>query len=471
MIHEECGVFGVYCRDDLPLAQEIYTALFALQHRGQLSCGITINLGGGEFVSEKGMGLVPDVFNRTRLEALMRRGHGIAGIGHVRYSPARTAEPENTQPLVMRYARGAVAVANNGGLTNADELRRALTTQGSVFQTGTDAELIGSLTARARLHTDNIEDALVDAMHSLRGAYSAILLSPEKLIAVRDPQGFRPLCIGRLGKAWLVASESCAIRSIGGTFVRDVEPGEVVVLGQLGLTNNRTHCDQKHAHCLFEYTYFARADSALDGVGVHNLRVDAGARLARECPVEADCVVGVPDNGIDAAIGYARESGIRYETGFIKNRYVGRAFFQGTQAERKIAVAIKHNPIRAAVAGKRVVLVDDSIVRGMTAERIVGLLRSAGALEVHYRVTTPPFHHVCPYGTDISDPATLLSNKVPADGIAAHLGADSVGFLSLDGLLDCIGDRAQCTACYTGAYPVEPPTIIAQDIYARPVGV
>ncbi|MDR3345364.1 MAG: amidophosphoribosyltransferase, partial [Oscillospiraceae bacterium] len=370
-IHEECGVFGIYSRENLPAAQEIYTALFALQHRGQLSCGIAVNLGGGDIISEKGMGLVPDVFCKERLDALLRRGNGIAGIGHVRYSPAHSAEPENTQPLVMRYAKGAIAIANNGGLTNAVELRRGLEAQGSVFQTGTDAELIGSLTARARLGTENIEDALVQAMSRLRGAYSCVLLSPEKLIAARDPHGFRPLCIGKLGEAWLVASESCAITGIGGTFLRDVEPGEVVVMGKLGLTANRTHCGTQRALCLFEYAYFARPDSFMDGAGVHTLRAAAGARLAEEYPVDADAVLGVPDSGIDAAIGYAQASGIPYETGFIKNRYVGRAFFQGTKQEREIAVAIKLNPIRAAVHGKRVVLVDDSIVRGVTAGRIV----------------------------------------------------------------------------------------------------
>ncbi|MDR1805169.1 MAG: amidophosphoribosyltransferase [Clostridium sp.] len=475
-LHEECGVFGICSPEDLLLAQEVYNALFALQHRGQLSCGIAVNPGEGAFVCEKGMGLVPDVFNRERLKRLedacaeTRGDRGLSfAVGHVRYSPAHSAEPENTQPLVMRYAKGAIAIANNGGLTNAAELRRELSAQGSVFQTGTDAELIGSLTCRTRLTTTSIEAALVQAMGRLRGAYSLVMLSPQKLIAARDPYGFRPLCIGKLGEAWLVASESCAITSIGGTFLRDVEPGEVVTFGKLGMTSNKTHCGGKTAHCLFEYAYFARPDSYLDGMGMHNLRLSLGARLAEEYPVPADCVVGVPDSGIDAAIGYSRASGDPYITGFIKNRYVGRAFFQGTQQERQIAVAIKLNPIRAAVEGKRVVLVDDAIVRGVTVGRIVSLLRKAGASEVHYRVTCPPFRHVCHYGTDISDPALLFANKVPPEQAAEYLGADSMGYLSLEGFKSCLGSAGVCSACFTGEYPVDPPKEAQHDIYARPL--
>jgi len=471
-MHEECGVFGVYNTEEMNVADEIYAALFALQHRGQLSCGIAVNCGEGNVRCKRGNGLVSEVLTQDKIDELAEGGRAISGIGHVRYAPHEMAHRENAQPLVMHYARGTLTVANNGCLVNAVPLRRELEEQGAVFQTGSDAELIGYLTARERLKTDTIEQALVNVMSRLSGAYSLVMLSPQKLIAARDPQGFRPLCIGKLGESYVVASESCAITSIGGTIVRDVAPGEVVIIGSLGLQSLQTHCQKKSALCVFEYVYFARPDSIVDGVCVHTARKRAGACLAKEHPVDADVVMGVPDSGIDAAIGCAMATGIPYKTGFIKNRYIGRTFIQQTQSQRVREVGIKLNPVRSVVEGKRVILIDDSIVRGTTCAQIVAKLREAGAKEIHMRISSPPFLHPCYFGTDIKSRDDLIACRLSQEEIRAHIGADSLGFLSLSGLHSIAAESGAsfCDACFTGQYPIEIPQESCADKYETKLG-
>ncbi|MEI6580543.1 MAG: amidophosphoribosyltransferase, partial [Eubacteriales bacterium] len=362
----------------------------------------------------------------------------------------------NAQPLVMRYARGVISIANNGCLINSSELRRKLEVQGSIFQTGSDAELIGYLIARQRLKTECVEEAISNVMNEIKGAYSFVLLSPKKLVAVRDPLGFRPLCIGKLNGSYVVASESCAIKSIGGEFVRDVDPGEIIVINHDGLHSLRNHCGKKGALCIFEHVYFARPDSIIDGAGVYKSRLRAGVQLALEFPVQADVVVGVPDSGLDAAIGYSKESGIPYEIGFIKNRYIGRTFIQNSQSQREKSVSIKLNPISSAVKGKRVVLVDDSIVRGTTSANIVDLLRRAGAAEVHMRISSPPFLNPCYFGTDISSREYLIACNKSLKEICEQIGADSLAYLSYEGLSQIAKESKVgfCYGCFTGEYPL-----------------
>ena len=463
--HEECGVFGIFNMNDRNIAQDIYLALFALQHRGQLSCGITVDYGEGVVETVKNSGLVPEVFNADTLDKFKKNGIGVSGIGHVRYSSKEFAERANNQPLVMRYARGIAAIANNGGLSNGKTLRQSLEADGAIFQTGSDAELIGYLAAGHRLKEKNMESAIEKTMDEIIGAYSFVMISPNKLIAVRDPQGFRPLCLGKIEDSYVVASESCAIVGIGGTFIRDIEPGEILVITKDGLHSNKRHCGQKTSLCIFEHVYFARPDSVIDGAGVHIARKRAGAMLAKENPVDADVVIGVPDSGIDAAIGYADESGIPFETGFIKNRYVGRTFIQQTQVQREKAVHIKLNPISSAVKGKRVVLIDDSIVRGTTSAHIVELLRAAGAVEVHMRISSPPFLNPCYFGTDISSREYLIACNLSEDEICQRIGVDSLGYLSMDALYSIAKESkcGFCDACFTGKYPVECPDLDKDD--------
>lgn len=455
--HEECGVFGIFNMNGRNIAQDIYLALFALQHRGQLSCGITVNYGEGVVETVKNYGLVPEVFNADTLSKFKKYGVGVSGIGHVRYSSKEFAERANSQPLVLRYAKGTAAIANNGGLVNGKTLRQHLEAEGAIFQTGSDAELIGYLAAGHRLREDNMESAIEKTMDELSGAYSFVMLSPNKLIAARDPHGFRPLCLGKIEDSYIVASESCAIVGIGGTFIRDIEPGEILVVTKDGLKSLKSHCGRETSLCIFEHVYFARPDSVLDGAGVHVSRMRAGAMLARENPVEADVVIGVPDSGIDAAIGYADESGIPFETGFIKNRYIGRTFIQQTQSQREKAVGIKLNPISSAVRGKRVVLIDDSIVRGTTSAHIVEMLRDAGAVEVHMRISSPPFLNPCYFGTDISSREYLIACNLSKDEICQRIGADSLAYLSLDALHSIAKESkcGFCDACFTGNYPVK----------------
>lgn len=460
-LHEECGVFGIYDNDGFDPAFETYLALYSLQHRGQESCGIAVNDGGVIFV-HKDLGLVPEVFGDVMLNHM---GGGKMAVGHVRYSTTGSNNRENAQPLVMKYIKGSIALAHNGNLVNAYELRRELELNGAIFQTTNDSEVIAYIIARARLRAPSIEMAVVEAMNALKGAYSVVMMSPRKLIAARDPNGFRPLCIGKMKNSYVFASESCALDSIGAEFVRDVEPGEVVVADKDGIRSLKQHCGGKSSLCVFEYIYFARPDSVMDGESVHLARQRAGEFLARSHPAAADLVVGVPDSGIDAALGYARESGIPYGMGFIKNKYVGRTFIQPTQGKRDTAVRIKLNALSSAVKGKRVVMVDDSIVRGTTSARIVSLLREAGATEVHVRVSSPPFTNPCFFGTDIDSRKNLIACRMSIDEICRTLGADSLGYLGTDEL-DKIAPHSKCgfcKGCFTGSYPVEVPDEIPKN--------
>lgn len=455
-IHEECGVFGIYSEKTDDVAVSAYYALYALQHRGQESCGIAVN-DDGVIICHKNAGLVNEVFNQTALNAL---GEGQMAVGHVRYGTTGAGGIANAQPMVVNHIKGSMALAHNGNLTNAAELRSALEMNGSIFHSTSDTEVISYIITKERIAAPSIEAAVFSAMYRLKGAYSLIIMSPSKLIAARDPQGFRPLCIGKKDGQILFASETCALHALGAEYIRDVRPGEIVVVDKHGLRSIAGHCtDGKKALCVFEYIYFARPDSEIEGCSVHLARKKAGAFLAKEHPVEADVVVGVPDSGIDAAIGYAEESGIPYGLGFIKNKYIGRSFIQPTQAQRESDVRIKLNVVPSTVKGKRVVMIDDSIVRGTTSARIVKQLRDAGAREVHVRVSAPPFRHPCYFGVDIDSPDNLIANHHSLEEICKIIGADSLGYLSVDNVIH-LADGCPldfCTACFNGEYPVEPP--------------
>lgn len=465
-LHEECGVFGVYKADEsIDPAHMTYIALYALQHRGQESCGIAVN-DSGIIIGHKDLGLIPEVFNDVMLKHI---SGGNMAIGHVRYSTTGSNSRDNAQPLIMKYAKGSIALAHNGNLINAYELRRELELTGAIFQTTNDSEVIAYIIARNRLKTPSIEDAVAQSMKQLKGAYSVVLMSPRKLIAMRDPNGFRPLCMGKIGNSIVFASESCAFDSIGAEFVRDVEPGEVIVVSNGKIKSIRDNCGAKSGLCIFEYIYFARPDSVIDGQSVHIARQRAGRMLAKQHPVEADLVVGVPDSGIDAAIGYSYESGISYGLGFIKNKYVGRTFIQPTQGQRSSSVRIKLNALSCAVKGKRVIMVDDSIVRGTTCAHIVSLLRHAGATEVHVRISSPPFLNPCFFGTDIDSRKNLIACRMPIDEICKTIGADSLGYLDVDTLEQMAPDscRTFCKGCFSGKYPIDVPDEIPKNRFEK----
>ncbi len=462
-IHEECGVFGIYSPQIANVASDIYYGLYALQHRGQESCGIVVN-DHGVFAQHKDIGLVNEVFSKDILERL---GQGNIAIGHVRYGTTGTKTIANAQPLVVRHIKGPMAVAHNGNLTNALELREEYELRGGIFHTTSDTEVIQYAITDARLTSRSIEQAVEKAMYRLEGAYSIVVMSPTKLIAARDKTGFRPLCLGRKSDGtYVVASETCALDTINAKFVRDIKPGEIVTINQDGITTIDTHCsDKKGKICVFEYVYFARPDSIIEGFSVHEARKTAGAFLAKEHAVDADVVLGVPDSGLDAAMGYAQESGIPYGVGFIKNRYIGRTFIQPTQGERENAVRIKLNAVSSVVKGKRVVMIDDSIVRGTTSGRIVNLLREAGATEVHVRISSPPFISPCHFGTDIDNKENLIACKMTIPEICEHIGADSLGFLSLEGVQNMAkgANIGFCDGCFTGKYPINVPDTIPKD--------
>ena len=467
-IHEECGVFGIYSSGGTDVAGLTYSALFALQHRGQESCGIAVN-DDGVISGYKDLGLVGEVFPPERLQKL---GGGQLAVGHVRYATTGRKSRENAQPLIINHIKGSMALAHNGNLTNAAELREALELNGAIFHTTSDTEVIAYTITNERLRVSSIEEAVSAAMDRIKGAYSLVIMSPQKLIAVRDPHGFRPLCIGRLGDGWVFASESCALDGIGAQFVRDVRPGEIVIADKGGLRSITTHCGQcPRSLCVFEYIYFARPDSVIEGTCVHEARLQAGRFLAQEHPVEADVVIGAPDSGLDAALGYAQESGIPYGVGFIKNKYVGRTFIQGSQAQRESSVRIKLNAITSTVKGKRVVLVDDSIVRGTTSARTIRLLREAGAAEVHYRISAPPFAHPCYFGTDIPDEKDLIATGHTVEEINELVGSDTLGYLSIEHVqqLAIHSKCGFCTGCFTGKYPVAPPTETMDIVYDKPL--
>ena len=469
-LREECGVFGMYDLDGRDVASTIYYGLFALQHRGQESCGIAVSDTEGpkgQVRAHKGMGLCSEVFNGEVMEKL----HGNIGVGHVRYSTAGSSTRENAQPLVLNYIKGTLALAHNGNLVNAPALRRELEYSGAIFQTTIDSEVIAYHIARARVHQPTVEKAVEEAMKKLSGAYSLVIMSPRKLIGARDPQGFRPLCIGKRDNAYILASETCALETIGAEFVRDVEPGEIVTITREGgISSNRSLCPAdpaKEARCVFEYIYFARPDSVFDGVSVYHARKQAGRFLAMDSSVEADLVVGVPESGISAALGYAEASGIPYGTAFVKNSYVGRTFIKPKQSSRESAVRVKLNVLRESVNGKRVVMIDDSIVRGTTSDLIVNMLREAGAKEVHVRISAPPFLHPCYFGTDIPSEDQLIAHNRTVEDIRRIIGADSLAYLRLDRLSQMAGGLPVCAACFDGRYPVDPPAEDIRGSYER----
>ena len=443
--HEECGVFGMYDLDGNDVASSIYYGLFALQHRGQESCGIAVSdtFGPRKVDLLKGMGLVNEVFNQENIASLK----GNIGVGHCRYSTAGESIPSNAQPLVINYVKGTLMLAHNGNLINANELREELAYTGAIFQTTIDSEVIAYHIARERIKTKT-------------GAYALVVSSPRKLIGARDPYGFKPLCIGKRDNAYILASETCALDTIDAEFVRDVEPGEVVVIDKDGIKSDRSLClkPEEQARCVFEYIYFARPDSNFDGTSVYHSRIMAGKFLAMDSPVDADIVVGVPESGNAAAMGYAMQSGIPYGTAFIKNAYVGRTFIKPQQKSRESSVRVKLNVLKEAVNGKRVVMIDDSIVRGTTSDRIVQMLKDAGATEVHVRISSPPFISECYFGTDVPNKEQLIAHNRTIEDIRQVIGSDSLAYLSIDRLIELSGGKSICKGCFTGEYPMEPPT-------------
>ena len=469
-LHEECGVFGMYDKTGATdMVSAVYSALYALQHRGQESCGIALNVD-GVLSGHRDLGLVSEGFTKRVLEDLPR-GAKMA-TGHVRYATAGQRSRSNAQPMILHHCKGAMAVCHNGNLVNAPKLRRKLEMSGSIFHGTSDTEVIAYLLTQNRLLTPNIEMAVSRTMDDIEGAYSLVIMTHTKLIAARDPNGFRPLCIGELpdGSGWAFASESCALDAVGAKFVRDVKPGEIVIADRNGLRSIEDHCGTApHTMCVFEYIYFARPDSIIEGTCVHEARLQAGRFLAQEHPVEADVVIGAPDSGLDAALGYAQESGIPYGIGFIKNKYVGRTFIQGSQAQRESSVRIKLNAISSTVKGKRVVLVDDSIVRGTTSARIIKLLRDAGATEVHFMVSAPPFKYPCYFGTDIPDQKLLVATGRTVEQINEVIGADTLGYLSTEHVVQLTKNAkcGFCTACFTGEYAVKPDEVLSTDIHER----
>lgn len=464
-IHEECGVFGVISPQVTDVAHIAYYGLYALQHRGQESCGIVVN-DDGVFVSRKDLGLVGDVFSQEALAALPQ---GAMAVGHTRYGTTGASNRRNCQPIEVNHQKGHMAIAHNGNLSNAAELRSALELTGAIFHTTSDTETIAYIVTKERLTAPSIEDALSAAMEKLEGAYSLVLMSPQKLLCARDPHGFRPLCYGQMADGtYVVASESCALTAVGAAFIRDLEPGEILILQKSGVTSRREHCGRRApTPCIFEHIYFARPDSVIDGVSVHAARVRAGEILAREHPAEADVVIGVPDSGLDAALGYSRASGIPYGIGLIKNKYIGRTFIAPGQQSRMDQVKLKLSAVGDSVAGKRVVLVDDSIVRGTTSGRIVGLLREAGAREIHLRVSAPPFLNPCYYGTDIDSRDHLIACHHSVEEIARMIGVDSLGYLPVERLGELIDSPHYCDACFTGRYPTPTPADTRKDRFEQ----
>lgn len=469
-LREECGVFGVYSSEDYEIARTVYYGLFALQHRGQESCGIIVN-DDGVFSGYKDLGIVNDVFTSEKLSAMSR---GSIAVGHVRYGTTGMTDRLNAQPVTVNHIKGSMALAHNGNLVNSFELRNKLEMEGSIFQTTGDTEVIAYLITKERLRSDSIEESVNAAMDNIKGAYSMVIMSPTKLIAVRDEYGFRPLCYGRTEDGrYVVASESCALDAVSADFIRDIEPGEILVFDKNGIRSIKDHCGKKDKKiCIFEYIYFARPDSVVDGVSVHSARSAAGRALAKDYPVEADVVVGVPDSGLDAAIGYSYESGIPYEIGFIKNKYIGRTFIAPGQTHREKLVDIKLNVVKETVRDKRVVLIDDSVVRGTTSKNIVKKLYDAGAKEVHLRLTAPPFIDACYYGTDISDRSKLIAANNELEEIRRIIGCDTLGYLKVERLKDMIrNDKPEgyCSACFGGEYPAGRPAVTGKYRFERKI--
>ena len=454
-LHEECGVFGVFGHEDAPALTAL--GLHALQHRGQEAAGI-VAFDGAQFTSERHVGLVGDVFGTHGHTAKLR---GANAIGHVRYSTTGGSVSRNVQPMFADLAGGGLAIAHNGNLTNAHALRKVLVREGAIFQSTSDTEAIIHLTARSEFGP--IVDRLIDALKHVEGAYSLVALTSKKLIGVRDPYGVRPLVLGKLDDAWILSSETCALDIIGADFLRDVEPGEMVVITKDGVESLRPFTAKPHRFCIFEYVYFARPDSVVEGQNVYEVRKRIGAELAREAPAAADMVIPIPDSGVPAALGYANESGLPFELGIIRNHYVGRTFIEPSERIRHLGVKLKHNANREKLKGKRIVLVDDSIVRGTTSKKIVEMVREAGATEVHFRIASPPTTHSCFYGVDTPNKEDLLAHKLDLAGMRDFIKADSLAFVSMDGMYRAVGEAKRnagapqyCDACFSGDYPIDP---------------
>ena len=466
-INEECGVFGVYSPNKSDLVNIVYYGLYALQHRGQESCGIVVNQD-GVFYSHKDLGLLNDVFSKDKLMSFPEAN---MAVGHVRYGTTGKTNRNNCQPIEVNHQKGKMALAHNGNLSNAFELRNELELSGAIFHSTSDTETIAYIVTKERLKTNTIEDALSQAMNQLDGAYSLILMSSQKLICARDPYGFRPLCYGiNEDGMYVVASESCALKAVGASFVRDIEPGEIVIFSEDGVVSRKEHCKtKKKKTCIFEYIYFARGDSVIDGISVHHSRKEAGRLLAKYHPVDGDVVIGVPDSGIDAALGYSQESKIPYEIGFIKNKYIGRTFISPGQSSRLNQVKIKLSVIEENVRGKRVILIDDSIVRGTTSGLIVKLLKEAGAKEVHMRISSPPFLYPCYYGTDIDSSEHLIACKHSIEESGNIIDVDSLGYLPVNELKSLINSEDYCSSCFDGNYPTKIPSDTRKDRFEKPL--
>ena len=468
-IHEECGLFGIALKKKKKIAYDAYYALYALQHRGQEGAGIAIS-NDGVISLHKDAGLVNEVFTPQVLRGM---SEGERAVAHVRYSTTGADKRLNAQPLMINHLKGRMAIAHNGNLTNDRELREELERKGSIFHTTSDTEVIAYTITKHRLTSSSLEEAVSKTMDDIKGAFSLLLMNPSKLIAARDPWGFRPLCMGSYEGGYVFSSESCAFDAIGAEFIRDVEPGEIITVHEDGtITEDKSHTKkERKSLCVFEFIYFARPDSIIDGSSVQNARQRAGAFLALESPVQADIVIGVPDSGIEAALGYARQSGIPYGIGLIKNKYIGRTFISPGQASRENSVRIKLSPVRSAVDGKRVILVDDSIVRGTTSKRIVKLLRDAGAKEVHFMSSAPKFLYPCYFGTDIDSSENLFAYKHTDEEMRKILNVDSIHFLSVESVVKLTdnGDRGFCTACFSSIYPTPPPAEGKKDRYSQPI--
>ena len=452
-LHEECGVFGIYSLDKQEVASDIYYGLIALQHRGQESAGIAVSDTDGEMGNlklKKDMGLVNEVFSEKDLQGL----NGNIGVGHVRYSTTGGSRPENAQPIAMNYIKGSLALVHNGNIVNAEQLKEEQMFRGLAHYTTSDTEVLAYEIIGERVKTGSIEEAVKAAAVKLKGGYAVVVMSPRKLVGIRDPFGIKPLILGKKGESYILASESAAVTAVGGEVIRDIEPGEIISITPEGNFSDKSLCQEKHAHCIFEYIYFARNDSVMDGIEIHDARVCAGRALARKREVEADIVVGVPDSGLAAAEGYALESGIPFALAFHKNSYIGRSFIKPTDKERQTAVHMKLSVLNNVVKDKSIVLIDDSIVRGTTMRQLIEMLRNAGAKAVHVRISSPPFLYPCYYGTDVPTAKQLIASHHSWDEVCKNIGADSLEYLSIEDFSSMVGNLPLCTACFTNEYPV-----------------
>ncbi len=449
---EECGVFGIFIKKQINVARSIYYGLNALQHRGQESAGIAVCDTYGEkgnISIYKGMGLVSEVFHEDVLKPLI----GNIGIGHVRYSTTGESSINNAQPFYLKYLKGTLALVHNGNIRNACEIRKKLENEGAAFQGTSDSEVVATRIVKERLISSSIEEAVMNVSRELKGGYAVIVMSPKKLVGIRDPLGLKPMCLGKTDNGYVLASESAALTAVGASYVRDIEPGEVITITEYSITSDTSLVQKKRAHCIFEYIYFARPDSHIDGIDVYDARINGGKALAKRFPAEADLVTGVPESGIAAAVGYSKQSGIPFRLAFHKNSYIGRTFIKPTQEEREIAVAQKLSILGSVVKDKRVVLIDDSIVRGTTIRKLIEMLKAAGAPEVHVRISSPPFMYPCYYGTDIPSGKQLIADNYSKEEICRMIGADSLEYMEIDDLHAMVGDLPVCKACFDGIYP------------------